>query len=519
MALLAIGAAVLGVAQSPSRPQTAAASSPTSAGVPANATTVPSTSTGEVPSGTSLMDLSWVGPADAFALSRQPCAVGTCPVVARTTDGGDHWRELPATPARITSTTGCTILQCVNGISGIAFASSAVGYLYGPSMFMTTDGGQTWQPVTGPKVAALAVGRGQVFRVVFPHGGCPGVCAPSLQVAPVGSTAWRTVLGPLSVATATTYQILASASDVYLVVYGDLAAGAGTQRALLYRSTDGGATFEDLADPCLGRLPTQYVLTALAAAPGGVLEGLCTPRDTVSGRQYLVASINAGSSWQPLRPLPSGTFGVISAASASTIAVATGPVGGSGTRTAKLLVTADGGKSWKTAATDTFQPKTLAVAQLGFVTAQVGWWLADGHRVFVTTDGGTRWSTERYPSAIASPTHTLELSVNPSRHLTDGETVQVSVTGFAGGGKFWISECASAADANAAGCGQQLAAQPFGVTDTSGTGSRGFTVTSTAPTSPYDTSSTRPCTDECVIVATMGVSYPFADAPITFAGG
>lgn len=258
-----------------------------------------------------LMDLSWVDPQNGWALAQQPCDKGTCAVVARTIDGGDRWRELPPTPALVPPTTGCTSEQCVNGVSGIAFTSLAVGYLYGPGMFMTTDGGQTWQPVTGPKVTSLTVGDGQLFRVVYTHGGCPGVCTPSLQAAPIGSTAWRTVLGPISVGTATRFQILVSGPDVYLVIYGNV----GTQAARLWRSADGGATFEALTDPCVGKLPTLHVLRALTAAPGGVLQGVCTPRDTGSSGQYLITSTDAGSTWQPLRPLPTGTFGLISAAS------------------------------------------------------------------------------------------------------------------------------------------------------------------------------------------------------------
>ena len=117
----------------------------------------------------------------------------------------------------------------------------------------------------------------------------------------------------------------------------------------------------------------------------------------------------------------------------------------------------------------------------------------------------------------ALQTHNPKVAVTPSTNLTNGEMVEVEVTGFGVGGKFFLSECASAADANDEGCGPQLAAQPFGVTNNSGAGSYGFTVTSMAPTSPYNTSSTLPCTDQCVIVATVGIDYGYAYAPVTFA--
>jgi len=94
----------------------------------------------------------------------------------------------------------------------------------------------------------------------------------------------------------------------------------------------------------------------------------------------------------------------------------------------------------------------------------------------------------------------------------------VSVTGFDSGGKFFISECASASDANSAGCGRQLAAQPFGVANNIGSGSYTFTVSTSAGIKPYNKARSL-CADQCVIVATVGIGYGFAYAPIEFTNG
>ena len=341
----------------------------------------------------SLLGLSWVSTEDGFALASRPCDKGSCAAVARTTNAGTSWTALPPTPAF------CTDATCPAGVSGIAFASSMVGYLYGPATYMTTDGGERWQALPGPRVESLAVGGGRGFRIAYAHGGCPGPCNPVLQAALLGSTTWHTVLTDLGYGAGN--YLVVSGPDVYVVTNGNLASGVGTQRSTIFRSIDGGATFETLTDPCVGRLPTPHVLSALAAAPDGVLEGICTQRAGTGG-QYVVSSSDAGATWK-LQPLPSGAtrfFGEIAAASASTIAVATGAVGGTGTTTATLLVTTDGGKSWATAATETVPvEETAAVAQLGFGTSRVGWWAADPHTVFVTTDGGAHWT--RFP--FASP--------------------------------------------------------------------------------------------------------------------
>ena len=101
-----------------------------------------------------------------------------------------------------------------------------------------------------------------------------------------------------------------------------------------------------------------------------------------------------------------------------------------------------------------------------------------------------------------------KVTVAPSRDLKNGQKVTVSVTGFDSGGKFFISECASASDANSAGCGPGLPA--FGVINNNqGVGSYPFTVSATAAAKP-EGKATVQCTDQCVIVATVGIGYGFA---------
>jgi hypothetical protein len=96
--------------------------------------------------------------------------------------------------------------------------------------------------------------------------------------------------------------------------------------------------------------------------------------------------------------------------------------------------------------------------------------------------------------------------------------VQVHVTGFGVGGKVFLSECAAASDANEAGCGQQLAAQPFILTDQSRNGSGRFGVVASASAKSYDMSQLLPCTTKCVLVATSGIAGDFAYAPLAFSG-
>ncbi len=110
------------------------------------------------------------------------------------------------------------------------------------------------------------------------------------------------------------------------------------------------------------------------------------------------------------------------------------------------------------------------------------------------------------------------VTVIPSTHLKDGQAVQVRVTGFGVGGKVWLSQCASAAAATDLGCGVDLAAQPFLVTDDSEAGSATLVVRASASGRALSAGPASQCVDQCVIVATIGSGYPFLVAPVAFTG-
>ena len=87
----------------------------------------------------------------------QRCAGGTWTRLARTTGGGQHWQLLPDPgPSRRRAASYCPDQACVSWVS---FASPMVGYLYGPALLMTTDGGLTWHVQPGTSlVEKVAVG-------------------------------------------------------------------------------------------------------------------------------------------------------------------------------------------------------------------------------------------------------------------------------------------------------------------------------------------------------------------------
>jgi photosystem II stability/assembly factor-like uncharacterized protein len=341
-----------------------------------------------------LQDLTWVSTSEGWALAAQPCDTGVCARLARTTDGGASWRALPDPPANA----GTEFLGCLGGpvcVSGVRFANPEVGYLYGPALLITTDGGQSWQPQPGSQTEALTVADGNVYRVAFDHTGCPGPCDPSLQEAAIGSTTWHTLNAGLAYpGRSGSAEIVDSGSTLLVAFYGDRA-GPVSAQATLYRSADAGESWHELTDPCAGRgdPSKEEDLIDLAGAPGGFFAGLCVPR--TQGSDFVVVSTDGGVSWQTAGatvPVPGPA--VLAAASPATLALSTFLGGGAGRYSTQLLESTDGGRHWATVATDT-QPLIEGVqppAWLGFETPQVGHWIGDPHSIWATSDGGRQWT-------------------------------------------------------------------------------------------------------------------------------
>jgi photosystem II stability/assembly factor-like uncharacterized protein len=350
--------------------------------------------------GSFLMDLTWVSDQRGWVLAALPCSRGLCPRVAATGDGGRTWVPLPVPPGVIQNgAVNCARVGC---ISQLRFATTRVGYLFGPALYQTGDGGRTWRRVPSRPVEALEPSAGAVIRVVYDHGGCPGPCTRTVQETTAGSATWRTLLRiPFaSAAGGVTAQVIWPGSPViYVPVYGNLAAGYG--QAVIFRSTDGGSSWQRLSDPCFGAGQPVHDAAALAAAPGGYLAVLCLSR-TGTGSTFVRTSTDYGSSWSPPRTVPGGTrnhLNLVAAASPGRLVAATGGVSGSGPFTYRLAVSTDGGRRWSTAVTGTTQlmPQAPGTAFLGFEDPTTGRWISDARHIWTTHDGGLHWLQRAFP--------------------------------------------------------------------------------------------------------------------------
>ena len=221
---------------------------------------------------------------------------------------------------------------------------------------------------------------------------------------PPAPTSWRTLLqipegAGLGTELDTAGLVLQGAETIYLPIYGNVA-GGGDAAATLFRSLDGGQTWQELADPCGGSHLPGNVAISFAAASGGQLTALCFPRGGSPG-WAVITSDDSGSSWGPRRTVPGSALDLelIAAPGPGTLVVGSPMTTGSGLVTSTLLVSTDGGEEWSTAATDQIDlgSAPLGVSLwLGFEDAATGRWVGDDQTIWTTTDGGMTWTAQAF---------------------------------------------------------------------------------------------------------------------------
>ena len=107
------------------------------------------------------------------------------------------------------------------------------------------------------------------------------------------------------------------------------------------------------------------------------------------------------------------------------------------------------------------------------------------------------------------------VAVSPVGDLHDQRDVRVSLSGFGPDDRVHLSECPAASDVAVAGCGRQVAQQPFLDLEHDGTGTTTFVVRDFASTGLGPTPTTG-CTTSCVLLAVGGSGLAYA--PLRFAG-
>lgn len=345
-----------------------------------------------VPSGFEPASVTFVSTTTGFVIGiDSSCAAGTCVALARTTDGGTSWVSLPAPQAGYTAH-GVQGSSTVPGVSEVRFAGEMDGWIYGPSLFATHDGGATWQQVNlGGSVISLETSGGYVDAVVSPCVGeqeCSGPLV--LYQAPARGGAFAPVLtGPSTSSAGGLSHLLTLHAPVGFVnMSGTGAPGQADFYATQNLAQPSG--WKAFPDPCT--VTSGYAVDSFVAPDTSSLYTLCSgPAAAGSVEKEVVKTVNAVSSAVGTPPF-GGDPEELAATSTGTLVVS------AASGASFLYRSTDGGATWTTPVS--FDDGGIGFNDLGFSTSTMGE-VIHGYpgppagfpsQLLMTGDGGATWA-------------------------------------------------------------------------------------------------------------------------------
>jgi len=304
------------------------------------------------PAGFEADSASFVSATTGFVLGARGCSLMPCKaLLEKTTNGGKTWTKVPAPAVSLVHTFTETPKTAVDGV---VFENANDGWLYGPGLWATTDGGAKWQKVTlAGDVVALAAADGEVFASVAPPDA--GILQAKLYESAVGSAKWTAVakVAPVTALTVSGHSVWAGW------------AGPATS---LWTSTNSGKTWSKLSFSC----PAGYLTPSAvaAASPSSVALACSDQGDPQPGLSYkeVFVSGNGGKSFHLVSGKPPIAGQVVQ------LAMPTGkPQDITMTATSGasyFYQSVNGGKSWKTI---TYYDGGLDFRDLAYVSGTTGY--------------------------------------------------------------------------------------------------------------------------------------------------
>jgi Protein of unknown function (DUF4232) len=320
---------------------------------------------------------SFVNVDDGWVLGQDGCAA--CAAVLQTTDAGETWTSLPRPPVLLGLAN-----ESASSVTDVYFANSLIGFLYGPGLESTDNGGQTWTPTLLPPVVQLSGGTGDVYALT----GSPNHDVTSLWRRTVDSAAWQSLPLPAHGALA-----LAVEGDTLVLLQAGFAAGGpSADPGRLWTSQDDGAQWSARTVPCR---PVDGAARLVSIAPGHPDSWLV---DCYNGEQSsqeletsqtLYGTATAGQTWVLLgTPARTGYPALLADNGTGTAVITTESGAGD-----HLLASSDGGLQWSTVFAS--GGSDGGWADLEFLTPSTGYVVgptrnAPGH-LYRTEDGGQTW--------------------------------------------------------------------------------------------------------------------------------
>src|ERR1700722_1015514 len=330
---------------------------------------------------------SFVSASDGYLLgiTLSDCAASTAAkiVLRKTTDGGLHWTALPAPPAPWggVAPDGTGSIPA-DGVTSVLFADARDGWVYGPGLWATHDGGATWHRVsTGGRAAqSMAAADGRVIASLEScdpvDASCDGPRSWVVETTPADRDTWRPVAGAGGAGGAV---LSARPGTGYAVSPGIGQLGTGVP--VLLGPADGSARWVSRVTPC------RPGAIALATVTATRLLLACAQLGMHPATTYLYSSSDAGQHWQRFAVL--GLFdgaSTIEQAPDGTILVA-GIYNG-------VELSRDGGRTWATptAVDDSDAIQGGGSLQASLVTSEHGYVIGWLGPLWLTRDGGRTWT-------------------------------------------------------------------------------------------------------------------------------
>ena len=317
-------------------------------------------------------DVDFVSATTGWAIGIR-CVGDACDVASwRTEDGGRTWSAPVAVANGVPRASFHEEDPAGGAVRSLRMVDGLRGYAFNPDLYVTADGGRTWRRDPRPsKVASVSVVGETVW--VTEHG-CPrdDDCDVVVRTGTVGGT-----LRPLAVPETNGALALvrrAGALDGYLLAWD----APEAPHAAFHVTRDGGRTWQERTHPCPDA--TAALLSTAALRP---LWLVCT---TPAGRRVF-QSADAGTTWRQAGSPPAGGEVTDLVATSATHAYLTLQDPG------RLLVTTDGGRTWRPAdgTGDAF-----GYANVDLTGDGSAWAMGDAGHLWHTADG-TRWERRALP--------------------------------------------------------------------------------------------------------------------------
>ena len=336
--------------------------------------------------------VSFIDGRNAFLLGRQGNRAGVfeCAYLAQTTDGGQTWTKLPDTGLMLPR--GESAVQDSGTVSGIEFATPQRGWLYGPGLWATHNGGLTWQlesRASAVNSVVLSGDDGWAFESV-PCGS--GRCAEISVASEANAWQWKPLSAqPPAIPGLEPVKLLRPTSRHALISFVDSRGAFGN--GALVATEDGGVTWAVTGALPRGRLGLTDVAAfgehdiwlTYGGGPATIMQAKeIFHSDDGGGAWQLIADAGIAGNGGQLNNLPvSGYIPRITISSPTALFLSLGR--------STLHASFDGGRTWAPVIDDEgARGGADSVQVLGFGDALHGFATSSSAR-WVTADGGHTW--------------------------------------------------------------------------------------------------------------------------------